>query len=204
MSEFPTGKTGPDTTAYIVGSGKSMDYIDEELFADKYVIGVNKTFYKFGKWMDALVVHHVGQFVQDAINRPDLDVFVAEHEMGYYNKQKPVYDGDYYLYKHPDQRSWQKYDPVNETDMDTLMVGGTTVINAIGLAYWMGFSSVVLCGCDGKAINNCTNYDGYHDYSDPSITKDQTHHIHASRKMLNDLAYKMRGHIEIYFLCPYQ
>ena len=161
---------------FIVGSGKSIDYIPKQFWTDRVVIGVNFTYQRVP--CKYTLCHHYC-VVQPMIDSGLTTVVTSEAETcvwqsGHSNWKHPIrHDdfgmtlygdtalrGDYYWYRHDNQGyteiSLKKFD---ETGF--LTAGVTVVTTAIHFAYLLGARSIVLAGVDGGVIDRDMNYTGY-------------------------------------------
>lgn len=177
---------------YILGSGASLDLLPKGFFDDKFTIGVNKVFAHYD--VDVMVVHHQAPYVQKAINMGVMDVFVSKWDRCIVGSKKADYVGHYYVYDHPNQGFFNTdFTPIishllGGIEDDRIMIGGTTVINAIGLAVRFGAKEIVLCGCDGKVIDGKVNFEGYYHKQD---LPNQRGHAYRSIGITNEVMSKM-------------
>ena len=152
----------PDSTIYIVGSGKTMDYINPNFFWDKVIIGINYSAVK----LPCLFAYHVSNHHDDANNiaimQPGHAVITSEIE------QVPPMDTTNAVITQPnvvrvpttDQR-YAAFDPEADWAHDRLMLGPSSATLAMSLAYWLGANSIVLCGVDCGDIDGAGRFDGY-------------------------------------------
>ena len=167
---------------YIVGSGASLNYIDKSFFNNKIVIGVNHV-YKLCK-VDYIIIHHhnVSNFILDNQLNKRFKIVVARHESCILNSAKLTENygnKQTYIYDHLDQEYRNvNFTPIINLDINKphnqLITGGTIIVDAIGLAYYLGASNIILVGVDGGTINGCVNAIGY--YNHAVNTKNQIYH----------------------------
>jgi hypothetical protein len=178
---------------YIVGSGKSIDFIPDEFWVKKTVIGVN--FVPLRVPSKYLITHHY--FVLNSFTYSPLIIVTSEYEMGISEKEmhNKRLSGDYFYYHHLEQR-------FTEVDLSVfdipeyLITGGTIITSALHFAYMLGASSIVLAGVDGGAINGEINYAGY-------PTQTPFSHCKAVNNQLELMVSEIRKHIPVVSLNPF-
>lgn len=158
-----------DSDIYVIGSGKSIDYLPLDYFDNKICIGVNYSYRKIK--CEYTVIHHLS--IADKIIKDNKTKLVCSmHERCRYDEQQVVINAPHYRYNHfNNEFHIINYAALDKEDM--LICGNTTGINAIGLAYHLGAKNIILVGFDNGSINNETNYIGYYD------KKDDYQHIHS-------------------------
>jgi hypothetical protein len=143
---------------YVIGSGKSIDYIPDGFWENKIVIGVNTVPLRVK--CKYIISHHY--FVLKPFFNNGLIVVTSEREMCIFSKthHSAMFDGDYYVYKHLEQQ----FTEIDLSVFDTpnyLIAGGTIITTAIHFAYLLGAKNIVLSGVDGGMIDDEINYNGY-------------------------------------------
>lgn len=196
-------KSWPDSELYVLGSGPSMNYLKPSFFEDKFTVGINRIWKFFP--CDYVVIHHgdLGQEIIDA--RPKLAV--SKHDCGYLdkpeNKDLYNYKGEYYQYNHKDQGLMEIDYSVLDSE-DSLVTGGTTAIDAISFAYFLGAKNIILCGIDGGTINGEVNLSGYHDYKKPGWFDYQVRTANRTNLIVKEFADILRKKgIGVYSLNPF-
>jgi len=190
---------------WILGSGSSLNFIAPEFFTNKLVIGVNWMYRHFT--CDYLVVHHheiVKQIcLERALDQLFFKLVVSEFQCcAFKDGQYAFPDAEIYIYKHEDQGYMvNNYRPLIIPTADKILSGGTTVIDAVGLAIHMGCRNIMLCGCDGGGIDNETNIRNYYrEYS----KSDQIGHSVRSLQIIIELRDELKKYgINIYTLSPF-
>lgn len=156
----------PGATMIVLGSGFSLNWLPIFHFQDTVLIGTNR----IAKYIpcDYVIVHHHESIAEIQANGGYGELFVSRWPLCVINGEYPHHTGaDYVVYNHCDQ-GYHKTDfsPLNpefqEKHPNHILTGGNTVINAIGLAVYMGARNIILAGCDGGAINGNSNIAGYH------------------------------------------
>lgn len=149
------------TEIYVLGSGRTIDYIREGFFDDKVTIGINTIHKHFPVKIG--IAHHTS-LIQEMIDKGIIAV-TPEYDMGLYSRERAEMRGEYYVYKHKNNTLYDfpnntGYTDIDMTDFDnpeTLVVGGVTT-SAIHLAYKLGATSIFLCGIDGGFLDGWINY----------------------------------------------
>lgn len=178
---------------YIIGSGKSIDFIPDNFWEGKIVIGVN--FVPLRIPCKYLITHHY--FVLKSFIDTDLTIVTSEREMGMTSKMyhSQVLKGDYYYYKHTEQQ-FTKIDMGAFNRPKHLITGGTIVTSALHFAYLLGAKTIFLAGVDGGMINGQINYDGY-----PIPTP--FCHFNGVNDQLEKIVNKIREHIPVVSINPF-
>ena len=178
---------------YVVGSGKSIDFIPNEFWEGKTVIGVN--FVPLRVPSKYLITHHY--FVLKSFKNTNLTIVTSQREMGISAKSlhNEVLSGDYFVYKHLEQR-FTKIDLSVFDTPEYLITGGTIITSALHFAYLLGASSIVLAGVDGGMINGEINYIGY-------PTQTPFTHCKAVNNQLEIMIKEIRKHIPVVSLNPF-
>ena len=180
-------------TIFIIGSGKSLDFYDKRMFEHVTTIGVNFAYKHFN--INYNIIHHhsiLSECVQD-ISKTNTKLFVSEYDCGVIDEKfkDNTINKNYITYKHNNQ-TYQKieHDIFEYIKGDSLYMGGTTTVNAISLAVYMGAKNIILVGCDAGSINGEPNFEGY--YTEKHSTERQHYHsvrtvelIKKIRKILN-------------------
>jgi len=152
---------------YVIGSGRSIDYIPDTFWEGKVVIGVNSVPNRVP--CKYLISHHY--FVLQPFIDSGKSIVVTSHaEMGimdstaedwvkptWYNE---VLTGDYYVYRHLNQQ----FTRIDLSVFDTpgyLVTGGSIITTALHFAYFLGASSILCAGVDGGTLDGEINYAGY-------------------------------------------
>jgi len=166
---------------FIIGSGASVDYYPCDNFKDLITIGVNMAYKHFD--LKYNILHH-HSLIPDCINFIDKGsktrFFVSEYDCGvidskFVNKHKSEL---YITYKHNNQ-TYQRieHNIFDYIENDSLYVGGTTTVNAISLAVYMGSNNIILVGCDAGSINGDTNFKNYYNQTPENKAYQQYHSV---------------------------
>lgn len=145
---------------YIIGSGKSLDFLDKSFFENKITIGINQT-YKFISPNYCIRKEH--KFIGNVLEETDEKVihFVSMGNCGgndtskvknYITNKRVVFFPHFYN-RHS----------LNDLPPDgNIVVSHSTITSGIHLAAYMGAKNIILVGHDGGSINGEANFKGYH------------------------------------------
>lgn len=152
-------------TIIILGSGFSLTWINHFNF-NIPTIGVNRIAKSIP--CDFVICHHHESIPEIVANGGYDTLFVSRYPQCVISGEAPDHSGnDYFVYDHCRQGyQFNDFSPLypafQATHPNHILTGGNTVINAIGLAVYMGAKNILLAGCDGGAINGNSNIPGYH------------------------------------------
>lgn len=148
---------------YIVGSGKSIDFLPKDFFYDKIIIGVNYVYKKI-PCNYIVTVHH--EVANEAHSEGQI-VITSQKDRQIENTGTQL-NKEIYTYKHV---IFSNTDDVNIEVLDKrsyCLAGATSVIPAMNIAKIFGAKNIILCGVDCGIINgeaNLSEYRGKADYS---------------------------------------
>ena len=188
----------PGMTMFVVGSGKTMDYITPQFFADKFVIGINYSAVGLPMAKGFHVSNHHDDAEKIAEMSPRRFVWTSEIE------QVPETDttnvtitrSNVILAPTTDQK-YGAFDPENDWVEDKLILGPSSATLAMSLAYYMGADNIVLCGVDCGMIDGAGRFDGY------EVPNGQLQ-FQAWQKALDDMAAALRRRgVGVYSLNPW-
>jgi hypothetical protein len=155
---------------YIIASGKTLDFINNDFFDNKITIGVNQVYKKIEcKYL----VRKEYVLLDEVINNnPNSIHFISKSECGSigsknydYVKNKGftnvvVFDHNINSLRIPDQF------PVD----DKIVVSHSTITSAIHLAAYMGAKNILIVGHDCGKLNGESNFKNYHTTKTYSIS----------------------------------
>ena len=139
---------------YILGSGKSLDFLPKDFFADKATIGLNYV-YKQRSVDFTVSMHH--EVVEDAVAAGQTVCATVRDALVLINT--PKVDRTWFFFKHTTALSRDVIMSFLKKDYN--IVGNSSVISAMGLAYILGAKNIILCGVDCGIIDGEKNADGY-------------------------------------------
>lgn len=152
---------------YILGSGKSVDFIDNSFFENKTIIGVNQV---YKKTKCKYLLRKENKLLEQVINdNPDTIHFISKGDCGRHDgvndrtvKNKFKNNNNIVTYNHNNNKCYLDMDIVTTIKDDELIVSSSTITTAIHLAAYMGSKNIFLVGHDGGLINGECNFNGYH------------------------------------------
>ncbi len=146
---------------YIIASGKSFDYINQDFFGGKIKIGVNQVYKRIH--CDYLVRKETKFLI------PSLEtgskVIVSKYNCG--NLSSNLNQSDHkniYYFDHLQNREMSI--DTNVFGTDKLVVSYSTITSAIHMAAYMGAKNILLVGHDCGTINDESTLSGYYDSID--------------------------------------
>lgn len=145
---------------YVIGSGKSLDFIDTSFFDNKITIGVNQVLKKVYCQYN---VRKELKFFEESLSflKQDNILFLSEgctsYKKEYIEKNHPE-DKRIVLFKHQENKLVLKELP-NENE---IVVSWSTITSAIHIAAYMGAKNIILVGHDCGTLDNECNFSGYH------------------------------------------
>lgn len=155
--------THKDEDIYVLASGKSVDFYNEDFFDGKIVIGVNQAYKKI--WCDYLVRKEV-KFIKESLETESL-VIVSEYDSGNLNtggeklNTNKVDHDNLYFFEHLDNLH-TKID-TSVFGSDKIVVSFSTITSAIHIAAYMGAKNIILIGHDCGTIDGEMTFKGYYD-----------------------------------------
>ena len=158
------GKRGGET-AWVIGSGASLDYIPPAFFADKLCVCVNRVGITLGLPWFYTVTHYHRDAMIVADERPDLPVIIPELDLGRFGPEAANREPDQpNVYRMPtNDQLFSGFDPVRDwpTDPDALVAGPTSLHMTMHFAAYLGAAHLVLVGADCGTLGHRSNFDGY-------------------------------------------
>lgn len=152
-----------DEDIYILASGKSVDFYQEDFFAGKTVIGVNQAYKKIS--CNYLVRKEV-KFIKESLETGSL-VIVSEYDSGNANSgsdklnTNKVDHENLYFFEHLNNLH-TKVD-TSVFGSDKIVVSFSTITSAIHIAAYMGAKNIILIGHDCGTIDGEMTFNGYYD-----------------------------------------
>jgi len=163
---------------YVMGSGKTCDFLDPSFFDNKICIGINAAFKRYKPLYivkkDFLDRDETFDYARDN----NIPIFYSEKAMGSHHNTNPK------AHMKPDEDSSKiktimfKHSPLlehhtgdneikkiyeNTFKNNNLMISRSTITSGIHLAFYMGAKNIILVGHDCCFIKKESNYEGYHD-----------------------------------------
>lgn len=197
----------PGATFIIVGSGFSLNWLKNFYSQDSVIIGVNR----IARYVpcDYVIAHHHESITEIESCGGYGTLFVSRYPQCVISGDAPDHSGQKYIvYDHCNQgyhkTDFSPFDPEFQEENPThILTGGNTVINAIGLAVYMGAKNIILAGCDGGAINGNSNIQDYHPETRES-KEYQTGHSLRSLALNMEIRTELEKHgISLMTLSPF-
>jgi len=141
---------------YVIGAGKSCDFIDPEFLNGKIAIGVNQSHRRF-KHLKFIVK-------KDGASQEDLGtgIPVVVSEFRYGGKGVKNETGEFtfgHNYNNPSPIIYTGLHPEGEK----LIVSYSTITSAIHFAAFLGAKNIFLIGHDCGSLDGSASFDGYHE-----------------------------------------
>lgn len=150
---------------YVIGSGKTLDFMDMSFFDNKITIGVNRVFKKIKTTF--LVRKENYMLIDDIKNNPHTIHVVSEGNYGQKNTMNVhtikahnlTQFAKVYVFSH-----LQNVETIQElpADENKLVVSYSTITSAIHLAAYMGAKNIIIVGHDCGTLNGEPCFTGYH------------------------------------------
>ena len=149
---------------WIVLAGSSMDYISQEFFENKIVLGVNQV-YKHYKcdyviMKDCMETPRYTRSIEQ-LQSKNIPLIYSEYYKGDDSKEKNIANhNNAYYFKHNSKRNSLDYGLENLLD-DEIISSKSTVTSMMHIAAYMGAKNIILCGHDCGRLNGNLYYEGY-------------------------------------------
>jgi hypothetical protein len=154
---------------YIIGSGKSLDFIEPDFFNNKITIGINQVYKKMNTTY--LIRKELSLSEQVIKNNMDKIIFISKGNCGNNNEDnlklqlKNKYN-NVCIFNHP--VNIMKITNLPEDD-NKLIVSYSTITSGIHLAAYMGAKNIILVGHDCGKIDGESFFTNYHNKETLSI-----------------------------------
>jgi hypothetical protein len=179
-TKFIRDLKGNETNALIIGSGSSLDYMPYyeiiNIFKkNSVVICMNETYMLKNIHCDYIINHHTVKDLPDIyhermiknIYKNPYKFVLSNYDCNNINRGTTYYDGPYYKYDGLAvcETTDVYVKPLIQKMDNYLFVGGTILIDAIGLAYHLGAKNIFMMGIDGGTINGYAHCKEYREIS---------------------------------------
>lgn len=165
LNEFENKHINEDI--YVLGSGKSVDFIDESFFSNKIIIGINQVYKKV---KCNYLLRKENKLLKEVIEKnPNTIHFVSKGECGDNNVKNLIdvnnnfaNNNNIIVFNHSAHYK-SNWGPERHIIKDNeLLVSSSTITSAMHLAAYMGAKNIILVGHDAGLINGECNFKGYH------------------------------------------
>lgn len=173
-------------TIWVMGSGKTLDYIDRSFFDDKTVVATNHSW--MGKADHAYVCsNHWNVEGRGWLIIPEREQVPSEDAHGV----KPTSSNVVFI---PTiEQRYSDFDPARDwPDDGRFVVGPTSLHLSMHWAVWLGAAHIVLVGADCGVIDGENNRVGYYAPANNGQLEQHAHHRLWQTK-LEQMAHKIRS-----------
>ena len=157
LSELKDRHRGNDI--WVIGSGASLDYVNQDFFSNKITIGVNRVNIKFD--CDYIVAKDTRGFSELLKFRKKAKFIVSQFEYGDVGTTLNHIDTEHWIFEHPSKKSKQRPN-LSSIRGDQIVVSHSTITSAMHIAAYLGAENIIICGHDCGTIDDQTCFDGYH------------------------------------------
>jgi hypothetical protein len=187
-------------TAWVLGSGASLNFLQPSFFDDKFVVSTNAVAMHFGAKASYAFTHHHREFQNISSAYPHT-VFVA-NRFDYPTSREWTNPGQNVIVHDPKTRenSHDLFDPFERdrpAHVHQLVFGSSSVHGAMHLAAYVGAKNLVLVGVDCGTIDGSVNFDRYPKPTEQPFTIWNRHLI-----LMRDWLVKSYG-VNVYSLNPF-
>lgn len=183
---------------YILASGKSVDFISNDFFDGKIIIGVNQAYKKV--WCDYLI-RKESKFIKQSLETDSI-VIVSEYDSGNLNSGEEklntnkVDHENLYYFEHLDNKNTSIDASVFGTDK--IVVSFSTITSAIHIAAYMGAKNIILMGHDCGTINGELTFNGYYNSIKDTPWSDWNQYKNWL-KIIENQTIKVKGYVKQYY-----
>jgi hypothetical protein len=179
-TKFIRDLKGNETNALIIGSGSSLDYLPYNEIINIFkknsvVICMNETYMLKNIYCDYIINHHTVKDLPDIyhermiknIYKNPYKFVLSNYDCNNINRGTTYYDGPYYKYDGLAvcETTDVYVKPLIQKMDNYLFVGGTILLDAIGLAFHLGAKNIFMMGIDGGTINGYAHCKEYREIS---------------------------------------
>jgi len=156
-------------TVWVLGSGKTLDFVPSGFFDDKTVVATNRIFRDRVK--SGFVCSNHWLFADET----DMPVVMPE------NRQVPSHEKKHdfpnAVYVPTITQKYAQFVPADDwPERGRFVVGPTSLHLSLHWAVWIGAAHIVLVGVDCGVIDGDNNVDGYYDEKERVSTRSHAHH----------------------------
>lgn len=148
-----------DKDIYVLGSGKSVDFIDNNFFDGKIVIGINQVYRKISC---QYLVRKEPEIVKEVLSDPktiNSIIFMPGDQKTHVLKKISDESINRIIFFNNDENIFIVDKLPSD---DKLIVSYSTITTGIHLAAYMGARNIILVGHDCGTLNGEPNFSGYH------------------------------------------
>jgi hypothetical protein len=144
-------------TAFVIGSGKSLDFYDASFFADRLTIGINSGWAEKLKRVDYLVTKYHSE-ARDWVGSDRVGTVVVTRGLRGHRYLESLQDDRMLVVDH-NENTVERWD--GEWPETGLVATHSSITTGMHLAAVLGVRSIVMVGADCGTFDDDTNRDGY-------------------------------------------
>jgi hypothetical protein len=150
-------------TAWVLGSGGTLNYLDPTFFADKLTVCTNLGPARFGVTHSDFIFSHYHSVAVDALDHADVVVTLACDTNTHQPWPGDVPDRLVLIPQDTYSGPADSFDPnsSHRPRGDSLVYGSSSLHGTMHLAAHIGAAHIVMVGADCGALDGKTNVDGY-------------------------------------------
>jgi len=184
---------------YVIGSGKSLDFISNDFFNNKITIGINHTYKKLNttfllrkdnKILDQVLtnnidtVHIISKGNCGSSENTLMKDFIIK------SNYKNVFYFDHLHNKHTE---------INWPNEDQLIVSWSTITSGMHFAAYLGAENIILVGHDCGQLDGKSNIDNYH--NSKTIAQPSQNSYDDWLKKIEDQTIKVKKYLNEKYKC---
>jgi len=178
---FPADVTGfkdsrKGETAYVLGSGASLNRIPRSFWTDRLVVATNFVGVRLGLEEFYAVTHYHSDAAIIAEERPDIPVIAPRVDQGgpAAIPVPPIAPSIFYI--NTGTQAYSRFDCAElwPTQPDTLVVGPTSLHMTMHFAAYLGARHIILAGTDCGYLDGDSNFTGYTPGDNPMAVWERT------------------------------
>jgi hypothetical protein len=156
INKFKNIHKGKDV--YVIGSGPSCDFINDNFLKNKISVGTNQTYRKF---QTDYIVRKEHSLIEDSLKNSNSKIIVARRNCGsgvsidINQKIERLYYFDHLI-------NVSKINLSAFERPDHLVVSDSTITSSIHFAYHLGAKNIILIGVDHGLLDDKHTFDGYY------------------------------------------
>jgi len=184
-------------TIWVLGSGKTADFVDETFFAGKTVVAANHA------WKDKAEHAYVCSN-HWSVDAPGWLIVPEVEDVPPQDRHHAKPDGDQVLFVPTIKQQYGYFDPfVHWPDNGRFAVGPSSATIAMHWAVYLGAAHLVLVGFDCGVIDSHERLDGYYPPANAHAIAQHSHH-RLWERVMNDTARFLRERgVSVHSLNPW-
>lgn len=173
-------------TAWVLGSGASLNYVPRWFWSDRLVVAVNFVGLRLELQEFYAVTHYHADAAQIAAERPDIPVIAPRVDQGGPAAIPVPPQAPNIFYIDTNAQAYSQFDCAElwPKKPDTLIVGPTSLHMTMHFAAYLGARHIILAGADCGLLDGDSNFRGYSVGDNPMAVWERT---------LGDVANQLRA-----------